>query len=94
MVLEFTKKDGKWVANAVVNGDYALHIERAEPGVFNIKQLSASEGNYAPCKIPPDMQYGRWMILDEVFAHGYYPMKLEFVSFSEVTKAELNEVTV
>ena len=94
MVLEFTKKDGKWVANAVVNGDYALHVERSGPGFFYVKQLSASEGNYAQCKIPSDMQYGYWLTLDEVFAHGYYPMKLEFISFSEVTKAELNEVTV
>lgn len=94
MTLQFTEQKGKWVAQATVNGDYALHIERDGTGLFYMKQLSASDGNYAQCKIPLDTQYGRWLTLDEVFAHGYYPMKLEFISFSKVTKAELNEVTV
>lgn len=95
MTLEFSKnKDGNFVAQATVNGDYALHVERSKIGSFRIKQKSVSDGEYANCNIPKDIEHGQWVVLDQFFSHGYYPMNVEFISSSEVTKAELNEVTV
>lgn len=90
--LEFTHKDGKWVANTTVNSDYALHVERSEEGLFLMNQRSVNDGNYANCEIPYIIQAGRWKVMDKVFVHGYYPMHLEIISYSEVTKAEINEV--
>lgn len=91
--LEFTNQNGLYIAAATVNNDYALHIERANPGQIQIRQRSTTDGNYALCNIPEEVKSSYWTTLDWVFSHGYYPMQLQFVSSVPISKAELNEVT-
>lgn len=90
--LDFVNQNGLYVATTTVNKDYALHLERGEPGLIQIKQRSTTDGNYALCNIPEEVKNSYWTTLDWVFSHGYYPMQLQFVSSVPITKAELNEV--
>lgn len=94
MELTFNKVGDLYIAEATVSKDYALHVEKDDmSGYFSVKQRSTSEGNYGQCVIPSVVQGGFWKTLDWVFAHGFYPMSLQFVSSVPITKAELNEVT-
>lgn len=91
MELSFTQQDGKWVAEATVNNDYNLHIERSGGGYFNIYQSSVSGGSMVLCPIPAPVQ-SPGTVLDWTFSHGYYPMNVRFVSDTKVTSGQLNEV--
>lgn len=92
--LSFSEKNGVWVAQTTVNKDYALHIERESSvrGGFYMKQCSVSSGNYAECQLPDIIATTEWKTIDWTFAHGYYPMKLEFESKVPISKAEINEI--
>lgn len=92
MELQFNKQDEKWVAEATVNGDYSLHLEKMQDGLFYMQQRSTADGRYAGCSIPLGIGTGNWRALDYVFSHGYYPMNVRFVSMVQITKAELNEI--
>lgn len=92
MDLTFNKVGKSYVAEATVNKDYALHLERGNPGTLSIKQRSTAEGDYGQCAIPEEVQSSYWTTLDWVFSHGFYPMHLKFVSSVPIKKAELNEV--
>ena len=50
MVLNFTKQNEWYVAEATVNNDYALHIERRTEGFFHMEQSSVDGGKLASCK--------------------------------------------
>lgn len=93
--LSFTKDGGVWVAEATVNKDYCIHVERVSGGRFSIYQRSTSSGQYTACfPIPEQIGYHGGQVIDFTFGHGVYPsggMRLKFVSGSEVTMAEINE---
>lgn len=88
--LNFTKEGDKYVAEATVNGDYALHVERKDDGYFVISQRSTATGQYKDCL----GESSAGLVIDHAFGHGVYPsggMHLRFESASEVTMAEINE---
>lgn len=93
--LDFTKDGGVWAAEATVNKDYCLHVERVSGGRFSIYQRSTSKGQYKECfPMPTEVGRNAGQVIDFAFGHGVYPsggMHLRFVSGSEVTMAEINE---
>ena len=93
--LNFTKNGDKWVAEATVNKDYILHVERASGGSFSVYQRSTSSGQYKACSpLPASIVYDAGQVIDYAFGHGVYPsggIHLRFESGSEVTMAEINE---
>lgn len=93
MELTFNKVGDLYIAEATVNKDYALHIEKSDiKGFFTMEQRSTADGKYASCEIPLSIQDGYWTTLDYVFSHGFYPMAVRFKSNVPITKAEINEI--
>lgn len=92
MKLNFTKQNEWYVAEATVNNDYALHIERRTEGFFYMEQSSVNGGKYASCNLPTEVSNGFWANFDNCIGHGYYPMNVKFKSKSEVINAEINEI--
>lgn len=88
--LNFSKQGDFYVAEATVNNDYNLHIEREQFGVFFMQQKFAGD-DYGTCNLPSVISNGNWKAMDYTFSHGMYPMKVRFKSLSEVKKAEINE---
>ena len=89
--LNFKQTGEFYVAEATVNRDYALHLERGEKGLLLMEQCSISSGEYAECDLPQSIRNGLWLNLDYFFSHGYYPMKIRFKSSKPIYKAEINE---
>lgn len=91
MNLEFSEENNVYVAEAVVNGDYALHIEREAIGIFYMQQKFTGN-NFAACSLPSSISNGNWKILDCSFSHGIYPMSIRIKSSSKVNTAVLQEI--
>ena len=89
--LNFTKQaHGKYVAEAVVNGPFNLHIERVEDGTFDIKQRTTEEGQYADCfGVLPSLFYRK--VIDYDYEQLIFPKHIRIESGSEVTTATLTE---
>lgn len=92
MELQFNKEGSFYVAEATVNNDYSLHVERETEGFFYMEQRATADGKFGNCLLPSTISSGYWLTLDNTFAHGFYPMTVRFKSASPVTKAELQEV--
>lgn len=90
MELQFIQSENFWVAEATVNADYNLHIERKSPGSFKIFQRGTAAGKYVDCRGVPDYTFQR--DIDHDFQHGVYPKYIRIESGSEVTTATLTEV--
>ncbi len=92
MTLNFTKQGNRYVAEATVNNDYNLHIERkGGNSTFAISQCGTGSGQYAPCELPSAIQYPG-PVIDWSFGHVVYPMRIQIISGEEVTTATLTEV--
>lgn len=91
MNLEFSEENNVYVADAVVNGDYALHIEREGVGIFYMQQKFTGD-NFAACSLPSSISNGNWKVLDYSFSHGIYPMSIRIKSSSKVNSAVLQEI--
>lgn len=90
MVLDFKLQDGKYVAYATALDVYNLHIERSAGGGFQIFQSGYKYGEYAECDLSGIPVTGS--VIDWTFNHGYYPMRLKFVSDTEVISGYLSSV--
>ena len=91
MELSFTKQGNVYVAEATVNSDYALHIERkGRIARFTIEQRHADSGMWAACGIPSSINY-TGQVIDWSFGHGVYPCHVRFTSEAEITTAVLTE---
>lgn len=90
--LTFNQQDGKYIAEATVNADYNLHIERVAGGRLNIYQRGAATGEYVDCVgLPTQLVYSAPKVIDWDFSHGVYPKYLRIESDTEVTTATLTE---
>lgn len=88
--ISFVKQGDIYVADAKVNNDYSLHIERVSAGSFNIRQRSTDSGLYMKCKLPDILEWPG-QIIDYSFSHGVYPKNIRIESGSQVTTAILME---
>lgn len=89
--LNFTKQaNGKYVAEATVNGPFNLHIERVEEGSFDIMQRTTEQGEYADCfGVVPTLFYRK--VIDFDYEQMVFPKHIRIESGSEVTTATLTE---
>lgn len=93
--LTFNLKDGQYVAEATVNADYNLHIERVASGKFNIYQRGTATGEYVACQGLPTNLSSPFApkVIDHDFFHGVYPKYIRIESETQVTSAEITEAT-
>lgn len=89
--LNFSKQGDFYVAEATVNNDYNLHIEREQFGVFFMQQKFTGD-DYGTCNLPSVISNGNWKVLDYSFSHGVYPMSIRIKSSSKVNSAVLQEI--
>ena len=87
--LSFTQQGRVWIAEATVNADYNLHIERESSGSFSMEQKGVEQGEYVECRGVPDFSFKK--NIDHDFQHGVYPKYIRIESGSEVTIATLTE---
>lgn len=79
-----------WMAEATANGDYGVHIERADKGTFRICQRFTDSGEYAESDAPYHLTDVR-KVIEMVMYHGIYPIHLRFISYTPVVSGVLKE---
>ena len=45
MNVTFSKQDGRWIADVIIEGDFNLHVEKGA-GIFAVSQSGVSGGKY------------------------------------------------
>lgn len=86
MEMVFENREGSWVSEFEVSGDFNLHIEGVLEGNVRVYQRSVSSGNYA--LVRDAMIYPSYdRVFDFDFTGLVYPKWIKVVSESEPTMA-------
>jgi hypothetical protein len=93
MDLQFTKIEGKdlYAAEAVVNADFNIHLERTAASRLNILQRTPTEGDFEPVYLPSNVQNNTGKTFDCDFSALVYPKTIRIESYTEVTTGILTE---
>ena len=85
MELRFVKVDNMFVAEFEAAGDFNLHIERSEGGLFMVEQRTSSEGKYA--RVANLCYQGGIEVVDQDFVGAVYPKYIKVSSEVDPTLA-------
>ncbi|WP_277232040.1 hypothetical protein [Phocaeicola salanitronis] len=89
--LNFTKNGDKWVAEATVNKDYMLYLQKSQMACLKIFQRQEETDEWGQCdtRVYPFLNYSTVCYR---LSHGAYPMHVRFECDAEVLEGRITEV--
>lgn len=88
--ITFEKVGTRYEAEFTANGNFALHIERANGGVITLEQTSVQGGQYAPV-MGFSQNWRNFPVIDTTIVGDVFPVYIKIVSETQPSMAVVTE---